>query len=398
MLQVANTYPDLSVFITPELSRRPSRSVDLRCEKVAIHDLATHMLEAPQQILPRFVELAMEVAQGSSAGLSIYESGPPEGLRWHHLRGRLGSLTGTTIPKASPCGIAMDGTGPQLSHYPERVFTWIKDAGISLPEVLHIPLYLNRKKALGTLWVVADNPGHFDAEHARATEELASFVSIALRIMETERRLKEALVEQETLASEMTHRVKNILTIVDGLLRVSAKSAANPGELVRALSGRLQALAAAQALAHDGRRGPNQASGSDLRQLLVDILSPYAPGKCDEDKRIVLTGPKTVVGENAGQSLALVFHELATNAVKYGALSEGGGEVAVSWMADSKDVHLTWTERGGPAVVGAPGRTGFGSKLINDTLARRLGGVIDLAWRPEGLQLIAHMPVAGMSR
>jgi two-component sensor histidine kinase len=83
--------------------------------------------------------------------------------------------------------------------------------------------------------------------------------------------------------------------------------------------------------------------------MLVDILSPYAPGKCDEGKRIVLTGPKTVVGENAGQSLALVFHELATNAIKYGALSEGGGEVAVSWMADSKDVHLTWTERGGPA-------------------------------------------------
>jgi two-component sensor histidine kinase len=398
MLQAATTHPEFSVFITPELSRRPSRSLDLKREKVAIHDLASHMLEAPQQILPRFVELAMDVAQGSSAGLSIYESGPPEGLRWHHLRGRLDSLTGTKIPKASPCGIAMDGNGPQLSHYPERVFSWIKDAGISLPEVLHIPLYLNSKKPLGTLWVVADHPGHFDAEHARATEELASFVSIALRILETERQLKDALQEQETLASEMTHRVKNILTIVDGLLRVSAKSAANPGDLVRVLSGRLQALAAAQALAHDGRRGPSKATGSDLRELLVDVLRPYAPGAADEGKRIVLNGPKTLIGEDASQSLALVFHELATNAVKYGALSADDGEVAVSWLADGRDLHLTWTERGGPSIANAPGRTGFGSKLINDTLARRLGGVIDLAWRPEGLQMVAHMPLKAMSR
>jgi two-component sensor histidine kinase len=398
MLQVANTFPDLSVFITPELANRPSRSLDLRREKVAIHELATHMLEAPQQILPRFVELAMDVAQGSSAGLSLYEAGPPEGLRWHHLRGRLGSLSGTTIPKASPCGIAMDAAGPQLSHYPERVFTWIKDAGISLPEVLHIPLYLNRTKALGTLWVVADRPGHFDGEHARATEELASFVSIALRILETERQLKDALREQETFASEMTHRVKNILTIVDGLLRVSAKSAANPKELVQILSGRLQALAAAQALAHDDRRNTSRGLGCDLRQLLVDVLRPYAPGTRDDDNRIVLTGSKTTIGGNAGQSLALVFHELATNAAKYGALSADSGEVAVSWMADDKEVHLTWSERGGPVVAEAPSRSGFGSKLINDTLARRLNGVVDCAWRPEGLQLVAHMPVADMSR
>ena len=177
--------PFSDVFITSELDRRVPRKIDYLQEKRALQDLAARMVENPEEVLPRFVDLAMEMTGSISAGLSLFEETPAPGIfRWQYVRGTLLPFDGTTTPRNySPCGVTLDQDRPVLSAHPERVYTWISDANITVPEVLLVPLYLGNKEPLGTLWIVSDKTGHFDSGHARAMTELASFVGKALRMV-----------------------------------------------------------------------------------------------------------------------------------------------------------------------------------------------------------------------
>src|SRR3984885_7322750 len=146
-----------AVFITDELARRKPRKTDYLREKLALQDLAARMADQPEEILPRFVDLGMEMTGGVSAGLSLYEENPAPGVfRWQYLRGALAPFNGATTPRDfSPCGITLDHNAPVLSLHPERVYNWIADAKIVVPEVLLVPLYLGGKVPLGTLWIVS---------------------------------------------------------------------------------------------------------------------------------------------------------------------------------------------------------------------------------------------------
>ena len=195
------------VFITDELDQRAPKKTDYLQEKLALQDVAARMADQPEEVLPRFVDLALEMTGGVSAGLSLYEESPPPGVfRWQYLRGRLAPFDGATTPRDfSPCGITLDRNAPVLAQHPERVYGWIADANIVVPEVLLVPLYLGGKVPLGTLWIVSDREGHFDSGHARALTELAAFVGIALRMVRSEHRLNQALEAQER-AAEATLR------------------------------------------------------------------------------------------------------------------------------------------------------------------------------------------------
>ena len=122
------------------------------------------MADRPDEVLPRFVDLALEMTGGVSAGLSLYEEHPAPGVfRWHCLRGELEPFNGATTPRDfSPCGVTLDRNAPVLSRQPECVYDWIAEANIIVPEVLLVPLYLGGAAALGTLWIVSDREGHFD--------------------------------------------------------------------------------------------------------------------------------------------------------------------------------------------------------------------------------------------
>ena len=143
------------------------------------------MADSPEDILPKFVDLAIDMTGGSSAGISLYEDKPYPGVfRWHFVRGAFRPLDSTTTPRNfSPCGVTLDANGPVLSSYPERGYNWIADANIIVPEVLLVPLYFGGTEPLGTLWIVAEEAGHFDRGHARVMTELAAFVGIALRMI-----------------------------------------------------------------------------------------------------------------------------------------------------------------------------------------------------------------------
>src|SRR5580698_1926376 len=132
------------VFITGELAKRAPRKTDYLQEKLALQELAARMADQPEEMLPRFVDLAMEMTDGVSAGLSLYEEDPAPGVfRWRYLRGVLSPFENATTPREfSPCGITLDQNRPVLSLHPERVYGWISDANIIVPEVLLVPLYL----------------------------------------------------------------------------------------------------------------------------------------------------------------------------------------------------------------------------------------------------------------
>jgi two-component sensor histidine kinase len=388
------------VFITEELDSRPLKPVDHLREKLAIQDLAARMVDHREEILPRFVDLAMELTGGISAGLSLYEQDPAPGVfRWRYLRGVLSPFDGATTPRNfSPCGVTLDQNGPVLSLHPERVYDWISDADIVVPEVLLVPLYLGGTTPLGTLWIVSEAEGHFDRGHARSMTELATFVGIALRMLDTERRLQSALDDQATLTKEMSHRVKNLFAITDGMIRISARNASTKEEMAATLSGRLHALASAHALVsrklHEVGEAPRT---GDIGSLIRAVVAPHEhPGREVAD-RISLDGPLVLCGDHAMNGVALIFHELATNAAKYGALSVDGGQVDVRWRQADGVLVLDWLESCGPSVTGKPSLGGFGSALVKSTVVAQFGGALDYDWKPDGLAVSMRLPISKLS-
>lgn len=384
------------VFITNELATRPPKDTDYLKEKQALQDLASHMAVKPEEVLPRFVDLAMEMAGGVSAGLSLYEEHPAPGVfRWRYLRGVLSPFEDATTPRDfSPCGITLDQNAPVLSLHPERAYDWIAEANIVVPEVLLVPLYFSGKEPLGTLWIVSDKEGHFDSGHARAMTELATFVGIALRMVRTEQQLQRALTEQETLAQEMSHRVKNVFAMTDAMIRMTAQKGISP-DAVALLSGRLHALASAHALARGGSDGEAGGDTSDLETLTKTILRPHEA--VTGDSRFTIQGPAVRCGNHAINGLALVLHELATNAVKYGALSEPQGKVDISWRTEDGRLILKWVEHGGPRIEVPTGASGFGTKLVQNTVVRQLGGKLDNDWLPQGLAVTTSVPLGALA-
>ncbi|WP_309086558.1 HWE histidine kinase domain-containing protein [Chelativorans sp.] len=383
------------VYITEELSRRASRKTDYLREKRALQELASRMVDAPEEVLPRFVDLAMQMTGGIAAGLSLYEGDDTRVFRWRYLRGLLSPFEGAVTPRDfSPCGITLDENRPVLSLHPERVYDWISEADIEVPEVLLVPLYLGGKQPLGTLWIVSAEEGHFDAGHARAMTELATFVGAALALLESQKRLSRALEEQERLTAEMGHRIKNLFAIAAGMIRTTARHTSSKEEMAATLSGRLHALASAHDLVSRTVRGSEASLRvTDLGELIDVIMRPHCSGQA---ARYSLGGPAIPCSDKAVDGLALVTHELATNAAKYGALSTEDGHVEIGWQSRGDLVVLTWTERGGPPVQNRPEVSGHGSRLIHTTVTRQLGGTLDYEWHRDGLAVTIAVPSSSL--
>ena len=125
--------------------------------------------------------------------------------------------------------------------------------------------------------------------------------------------------------------------------------------------------------------------------LLREILSPY---EIDSEPRYDVVGEDVPVGDRSATPIALVIHELATNAIKYGALSSAGGRVHIETRLEGEDVTISWHELGGLPITGAPTHTGFGTQLSEISIADQLGGTIDRIWENEGLKVAMRIRVA----
>ncbi|MBF0374060.1 MAG: PAS domain-containing protein, partial [Alphaproteobacteria bacterium] len=183
----------------------------------------------------------------------------------------------------------------------------------------------------------------------------AAVVGFVLTFTEITQRKREER-RQALLVGELDHRVKNTLAVVMAMATQTLASATSLDEFGAAFTGRVQALANANGLLTLSHWG-----SIEIGTLLRQALAPFAA-----EDRIRLTGPGVPLGPKAAVSLAMMFHELATNAAKHGSLSVEAGRVAVDWFTDPRNDRLTirWRECGGPKLTGAPARRGFGSRLL----------------------------------
>jgi PAS domain S-box-containing protein len=198
------------------------------------------------------------------------------------------------------------------------------------------------------------------------------------------------------LIRELNHRVKNLFAIASGMVSMTARTAKSPKEMAEALRGRLGALSRAHELVRPAFGIDDQAGhATTLAQLIKAILDPYA--ESGGGSRLRLEGPPVIVGANTVTSLALVLHELATNAAKYGCLSEPEGRLAISWTVGADDVALAWVETGGPPISEEPVLQGFGSQLAQKSITGQLGGALDHTWLQHGLEVRMRLPLDRLS-
>lgn len=194
------------------------------------------------------------------------------------------------------------------------------------------------------------------------------------------------------LMHEISHRSKNLLMVIQSIARRTARTAGSMEEFERRFERRLQGLAAS----HDVLVAKNW-HGAPLAELVRRQLAPFAG---IESSRLELAGPDVVVTAEAAQALGLAIHELATNAIKYGALSLPAGKVSVSWAFDgeagaARPLLLNWVEQGGPQVT-PPQRKGFGHVVIGEMVERSLHGKVAMEFAAEGLNWSVSIPATNL--
>jgi PAS domain S-box-containing protein len=199
-------------------------------------------------------------------------------------------------------------------------------------------------------------------------------------------RRKVAEERQNLLIAELDHRVKNVLARVAAVVRQTRRRFATIDEFVKSLDGRIQSIATAHALLSQSRW-----HGVGLADLVRRQLAPYTT-----DTNTVISGPDVTLTSAETQAVAIVMHELVTNAAKYGALSSPNGRVSVRWDRTGADaaaiLTITWRELGGPPIA-APVQTGYGSSVIRDLIPHELGGTVNLIFLSDGACCKIEIPL-----
>jgi two-component sensor histidine kinase len=200
---------------------------------------------------------------------------------------------------------------------------------------------------------------------------------------------RQAAEHQKLLIDELNHRVKNTLATVQSIVTQTLRTAGTSEEAKEAVELRLLALSRA----HDVLTRESW-EGADLIEVVERALEPY---QFSNEYRIHVTGPRVRLTPRMALALSMALHELATNAVKYGALSNKTGSIVVSWTVQNgvapPRLTLRWAEAGGPPVV-PPRRRGFGSRLIERSLAHDLDGRVEIAFAPTGVICTVDASVA----
>jgi PAS domain S-box-containing protein len=196
---------------------------------------------------------------------------------------------------------------------------------------------------------------------------------------------KQYAAQNEILTRELSHRIKNIFAVISGLIGLSAREDATQKKFAASLQQRIAALGRAHEFVrpHSEHSAPRDLPDT-LHGILREILQPYP---ALSEGRISIEGQNVSVDDRGATPFALLIHELATNASKYGALSTGIGQVRLTTSTKDEELILEWQEDGGPKLAGPPEATGFGSKLIELSIVQQLGGSIERDWNPDGLRV-----------
>jgi PAS domain S-box-containing protein len=211
-----------------------------------------------------------------------------------------------------------------------------------------------------------------------------------VRVVQDVTNRKAAEERQKLLVDELNHRVKNTLATVQSLATQTARGTSTPDAFCQTFTGRLMALSQA----HDQLTVRHWES-AELHRIIAAGAGPYFS---QGQSRVVVQGGGVTLRPRAALTLAMTFHELTTNAAKYGALSTAGGRIHVHWYSEQPAqaglppvLRIEWREQGGPPVV-PPNRRGFGSKFIVGSIASELGGGAELSFDPDGLRCTLRIP------
>ena len=241
------------------------------------------------------------------------------------------------------------------------------------------------------LFLAHDEPRAFSADEIAFVADVAELIWTSSERARSDQALARAAETERLLIREVDHRAKNVLAVVQSLAQLTPFH--SKAQYVEALSGRIGSLARAHSLLSTARW-----TGVDLHDLLRLELDPYrCPDGLGGAEQLVIDGPPALIDAQAAQSLALVVHELATNASKYGALARPEGRLSVTWAWGPEDaLHLAWRETAGVRIA-PPQRRGFGSTLIESAVKQAAARVV-LDWRPEGLEVQLDIPSGAQAR
>jgi PAS domain S-box-containing protein len=351
----------------------------------------------------RIVDFAMHPIFGASgsvmflhpSGIDITERKQAEAaLRDSEQRLR---WIGSVVESSDDAIVSKDSRGiiSSWNRGAERLFGYSAQEALGQPITLIIPDELLPEERM-ILARISQGEGidHFETVRRRKDGSLVSISLTASPVKDAEGKIVGAskiardITEQKRsrehigiLAREAEHRSKNILSNVQAIVNLSQSD--SPEGLKQAISGRLQAMSNVHSLFVEARW-----VGAEVSAIARQELAPYLD---DHEARVRIEGPQTVLEPNAAQAVAVVLHELATNASKYGALSERQGRIGLAWSC-AADGSLTfrWSEAGGPS-VSAPDHRGFGGLLIERTVGQ-LGGTTRFDWRAEGLSCEVILP------
>ena len=206
---------------------------------------------------------------------------------------------------------------------------------------------------------------------------------------------KQATARQELVIEEMNHRIKNLFALTISLVALSERATTSASELAADLSMRLQALSRAHGLIlTDYQDDSGARTGTTLPMLLGEILAPYLD---EVGSRIDIAGDAVAVGPHALPTLALLFHELATNATKYGGLARPGGHLRIDIVSRGSLAEVSWLETGAPARDGRSSGAGFGTRLEGASIAS-LRGALQRTWHDDGLHILLTLPLENIAR
>lgn len=257
---------------------------------------------------------------------------------------------------------------------------------------LAAPVVSRQGEVMGNLLFGHSEVGVFNEHHEKLVSGLAAQAAVGIdnsRLYDKAQReiLERRQAEEDRLVvlRELNHRVKNLFAVAVGMVTMTARTSGTTERMAATLTGRLRALAEAHELIRPNVSSVDQkATHTSVAALIDRVLAAHVS---DRALQLRMEGPDVLVGATGATSLALVFHELATNAAKYGGLSDPSGQISITWRTEGQNMILNWIERGGPALTGAPERKGFGADLAMMSAKGQLGGAIAYAWKPEGLEI-----------
>ncbi len=275
------------------------------------------------------------------------------------------------LARGEPLVIDDPRTDPRTAADPAAML------GKGIGALINMPVRRDGRTAAIFL-VHSTTPRRWTADEVTFLRKVADRVEVGVAQVEAEAR-------QDLLVHELAHRLKNTLSVVQAIASQTLRGSVDRAPL-DAFEQRLQALG----VAHDVLVQRNWMA-ADMRTTAQQVIAVFG-----RDDRIVLSGPDVALGASAALGLALILHELGTNAVKYGALSNATGSVTLDWRVDDDQVlTMEWHERGGPPVVEPPRRRGFGSRLLRLGLAG--AGDSELVYATDGLHAVMRASIAQLA-